>query len=163
MTAPAPDLRPVVETILAFDARGFPAVTPQQIVARIDALFHLQDSATFRGALWQFSLPVSFQAGDGITEAAEHHLSPYVSVGDLFRADRAAYASSGVAPVGLFEQYSPRDRETYFGLWLHSALSLRRRFAFSLRVVTFEAFYSMPEAWSAIGYAGPYDARFRRS
>ena len=149
------DLTSLVETLLPFGTAAFPAIPSTEIVQRLDGLFRLNESAVFQASLRGFSSLALFSTGQDQLFGAESAISPESDPRELIRRDAAAFAASGLPSTAAFRELKPEDRSTYVRLWSHSAFSARRRFYGSVRAVTFVAFYSMPEAWRAIDYAGP--------
>ena len=137
--------RALVETILPFDALGFPVVTSDQLSTRMDRLFGLRMSETYRATLLAF---------DDLALYPEPPASP---------PDREAFARWKVANAndgtGSFRSLAPAARASYLTLWLRGAVLERRRFHQSLKALTMAAAYSHPAFWEAIDYVGPYDPR----
>jgi hypothetical protein len=151
----AGELSAVVETLFPFDAIGFPRVTSAQLAARIDAIFSLSADPVFTGSLHGFGDVAAFSAGATPLFAAERAFLPAAHIDVLVTRDATSFASLGLPRNARFAELSPRQRASYVRLWARSAFLVRRRFYSSVRTVAFAAFYSMPEAWSAIGYGGP--------
>jgi hypothetical protein len=150
------DLVPLVETLLPFGAPSFPPVRSAALVHRIDDLFKLDGSQIFQASLRGFSSLAAFAAGAQELFAAERAAVPDADGRVLLARDGAAFAASGLSATAAFGDLDPAGRGAYLRLWSQSAFSTRRRFYASVRAVTFVAFYSLPEAWPAIGYAGPF-------
>lgn len=130
---PPASLVPLIEALLPFESPAFPEISAEALAARVEALFGLDTSAVFQDSLRSFCALAAFPIGD----------------------DAAAFARSGLSPSSAFSELSLANRRAYLRLWSRSSIDLRRRFYGSVRAVAFVAFYSMPEAWAAIGYAGP--------
>lgn len=145
-------LTPLVETILP---PGFPVVTGQTIAERIESLYHLSDSRTFAGSLSVFMQPSFFPEALGSLYDVERSSAPDADVHEAASADARAYRRASLPAVNNFAAFTPDQRAAYVGLWSQSAFNTRRRFYQSVRFLTFAAFYSLPQVWSAIGYAGP--------
>lgn len=148
-------ITPLVETLLPFGSAGFPGVPAGVVVERIESLYHLAESDTFRGSLSAFLRPRSFIAPDAALYVAERSDTPHADTQALTLADTHAYRLAALPDEADFARFSPHERAVYLGLWSHSAFNTRRRFYQSVRFVTFAAFYSMPKIWPAIGYGGP--------
>ena len=148
-------LTPLVETIMPVTSSGFPTVTGQEITGRIESLYHLSGSQTFVASLTAFMQPKSFATPSALLYRAERSIFPDVDVHEAVKADAEAYRSASLPSTSDFASFKPDERAAYVRLWSQSAFSTRRRFYQSIRFVTFAAFYSMPQAWSTIGYAGP--------
>jgi hypothetical protein len=149
------ELTMLVEALLPFGSPAFPAIPSTAVVQRIDGLFKLGESPAFQASLRGFSSLALFSTGDDQLFDAERAVSPDSDPRDFVRRDAAAFAATGLSPVANFQDLTPEGKSRYVRLWSHSAFSVRRRFYGSVRAVTFVAFYSLPEAWPAIGYAGP--------
>lgn len=151
-TAP---MAPLVETILPVGSPNFPAVTAATIADRIESLYHLGDSRTFVASLATFMRPTSFKNPNALLYVAEQATSADVNAGQMTMRDARAYRMAALPNASDFANLTPEQRATYLRLWSRSAFNTRRRFYQSVRFVTFAAFYSMPQVWPAIGYAGP--------
>ena len=149
------ELTMLVETLLPFGSSAFPAISSMAVVQRLDALFKLSESPVFQASLRGFSSLALFSTGQDQLFAAEQAVSPGADTHELIRRDAAAFAATGLSQIANFQDLRPDERNAYLSLWSHSAFSVRRRFYGSVRAVTFVAFYSLPESWVAIGYAGP--------
>lgn len=149
-------LTPMVKTMLAFEADGFPAVRAEQLVARMIALFDLDGSLAFVSSLAAFSDVASFSRGNNALFTAERAATAGVDVVALAASDARAFSAERVAASPSYGYLDAMSRLRYVGLWQRSAFTVRRRFFNSLRAITFAAFYSMPEVWPSIGYAGPF-------
>jgi hypothetical protein len=149
------DLAPLIETLLPFGTPSFPGVESGSVIQRINSLFRLGDSPVFQASLRAFSYIPSFTTGAEELNAAERFAVPEANVQELRANDAAAIAAIGLPSSGWFKDLGPADRNAYVRLWSQSAFSTRRRFYGSVRAVTFIAFYSIPETWTAIDYAGP--------
>ncbi|HTV92634.1 MAG TPA: hypothetical protein VMG98_07950 [Verrucomicrobiae bacterium] len=149
------ELTVLVETLLPFGSPAFPAIPSTAVVQRIEGLFKLGESPVFQASLRGFSSLAFFSTGDDQLFAAERAVSPDSDPRDLVRRDAAAFAATGLSPAANFQYLKPERKSQYVRLWSQSAFSVRRRFYGSVRAVTFVAFYSLREAWPAIGYAGP--------
>jgi hypothetical protein len=150
-----PELQPVVETLLPFGSPAFPAISSAAIVQRLDELFKLSDNPVFQASLRGFSSLALFSTGQSRLFAAERAMAPGADPNELTRRDAAAFAATGLSPTANFQALRSEERSAYVRLWSRSAFSARRRFYGSIRAVTFVAFYSLPDAWAAIDYAGP--------
>ena len=148
-------MTPLVETLLPFASAGFPDVSVQMVVQRIETLYHLAESRTFAGSLSAFMRPRSFVAPGAALFAAEQSSVLEADTRALASADTRAYRLAGLPERDDFARFSNDERAVYLRLWSQSAFNTRRRFYQSVRFVTFAAFYSMPQAWGAIGYGGP--------
>lgn len=148
-------MAPLVETILPFGAPAFPSVVPEQIVSRISNLYGLDKSPIFLASLAAFSDVSSFGAGSRELFDAELATAGGLNIDDLTRQDASALQSSGLGTAATFEGLGADARIRYLRLWEQSAFNTRRRFYGSVRAITFAAFYSMPESWNSIEYAGP--------
>lgn len=133
LAAHPPDLVPLVATLLPPAGAGVSGVSAETIAARVEAIFHLGESAAFRASVATFSDLAAF-AGAG---------------------DRRAFDASGLSASGTFASLNATDRATYLRIWATSERDVRRRFYGSIRAVTLIAFYSLPDVWAAIDYAGP--------
>lgn len=153
-TTMAGELAPVVETLLPFGTPGFPDVASAEVVGRIDAIFKLSTDPIFAGSLHGFSDVASFPTGTDRLFAAESTFAPGIDIKELAKHDAATFDSSGLSLRETFGTLTPADRARYVHLWSQSGFIVRRRFYGSVRAVAFVAFYSMPEAWAAIGYGG---------
>lgn len=151
----ATQLTPLVKSMLAFGADGFPDVEAEAVVGRIGALFELDGSSVFLGSLAAFSDVASFSTGSGALFTAESAAAVGVNVTALARSDARAFSVERMPPSLSFGGLDAASRLRYLGLWERSAFSVRRRFFTSVRAITFVAFYSMPEVWPSIGYSGP--------
>ncbi len=149
------ELKTLVETVLPFGTPAFPAIPSNAIVERLNGHFKLNNSPVFQASLRGFSSLALFSAGQEQLFAAERVVSAGADPRELVIRDAAAFAATGLPQLANFQDLRPDERKTYLSLWSHSAFSVRRRFYGSVRAVTFVAFYSLPEAWAAIGYAGP--------
>lgn len=149
------ELTSLVETLLPFGTSTFPPIPSAAVVQRINGLFKLTESPVFQASLRGFSSLALFSTGQNQLFAAERLISPEGDAHELIRHDAAAFTASGLPSNVNVRDLEAEDRSTYVRLWSHSAFSARRRFYGSVRAVTFVAFYSMPEAWPAIDYAGP--------
>ncbi len=54
-----------------------------------------------------------------------------------------------------FSRMSPEQRDASLRAWMTSRLALRRKAFFALRNLAFLGWWSQPETWRLIGYAGP--------
>jgi hypothetical protein len=151
----APLMAPVIETILPFGSPRFPGVPVRMVAERIESLYHLAESPTFRGSLSAFLSLRSFTAPDAALYAAERSETPDADIPAQTETDARAYRLAALPDATEFAQLSYQQRSTYLGLWSRSAFNTRRRFYQSVRFITFAAFYSMPEVWPTIGYTGP--------
>lgn len=149
------EMTTLVETLLPFGSATFPKVPSSAIVQRLNGLFKLNESPVFQASLQGFSSLALFSTGQEQLFAAERAVSAGADPHEIIRRDAAAFAATGLPQAANFRDLEPGDRSTYLSLWSRSAFSVRRRFYGSVRAVTFVAFYSLPEAWVAIGYAGP--------
>lgn len=148
-------MAPLVETVLPFGSPGFPRVSARMVVERIESLYHLAESGTFRGSVSAFSRPGSFIVPDAALYAAERVDAPHADIRAQTLADAQAYPLAELPDKTDFAHFSHHERAAYLRLWSRSAFNTRRRFYQSVRFVTFAAFYSMPQVWPAIGYGGP--------
>lgn len=158
----APQFEAVVATVVPFGEQ-FPLRNPAELTQRIEALFHLGESAAFQASLAQFSSLESFSAPSPQLFAFERAYSPEAQPEELLELDRHAFARSALAKGRSFADLTPEQRAAYLRLWTQSAFIVRRRFYMSVRAIAFEAFYSMPQVWNAIGYAGPMLEKGRRA
>lgn len=154
VASPSP-MMPLVETLLPIGSPGFPNVTGPMISDRIESLYHLSESRVFVASLATFMQPASFLEPSTALYAAEKVIDPHVDPAEMNRADVRAYRLADLPHAKTFAALTPRQRTTYLRLWSHSAFNTRRRFYQSVRFLTFAAFYSLPQVWPAIGYAGP--------
>jgi hypothetical protein len=125
------------------------------IAERIESLYHLGGSPTFEGSMAAFMHPTSFLKPSALLYAAEQSTTAGVNVGQMTMSDARAYRMATLPNAFDFSKFTPGQRATYLRLWSQSAFNTRRRFYQSVRFLTFAAFYSMPQAWPAIGYDGP--------
>lgn len=149
------ELTPLVKSILPFGTDGFPAVRAEVLVGRMGTLFGLDGDPVFLGSLAAFSEVASFPVGSDTLFAAERAAGDDVDVASLTLSDARAFSAAAVAKSSSFEALDAASRLRYVSLWERSAFCVRRRFFSSVRALTFSAFYSMPEVWPWIGYAGP--------
>ncbi len=153
--------RALVDTILPFDAPGFPAVTSAQLSIRMNTLFGLRASETYRATLLAFDdlamypEPPAFLLREADADAASSR-EEVQRDREAFARWKAANANDG---TGSFRSLVPAARTSYFTLWLRGAVLERRRFHQSLKALTMAAAYSHPAFWESIGYAGPFDPR----
>lgn len=154
--APAPQaqIEALISTVVPFGA-GFPLAEPSQVVQRMETLFHLRENAAFQASLAAFASVGAFTAPPAELFELERSADERAVPEQLLEHDRRAFRDSGLAKTQSFAEFTPEERARYVRLWTQSAFSIRRRFYMSIRAVTFEAFYSMPQVWEAIGYAGP--------
>ena len=157
------ELEPLVETLLPFGVPAFPRVTPAAVTEKMGAIFQISSSAVFQASLHGFSTLASFLVASDQLIAAERAMGTDADVTAALRSDAAVFASSGLSSTGTFRDMTPRQRNAYVSLWSHSSFSSRRRFYTSVRALTFIAFYSMPQSWPVIGYAGPFLPEARSS
>jgi hypothetical protein len=54
-----------------------------------------------------------------------------------------------------FSRMTPEQRDASLRAWMTSRLALRRKAFFALRNLAFLGWWSQPETWRLIGYAGP--------
>lgn len=152
-------MTPLVATVLPIGARGFPSIESAHLADRIANLYGLDADAAFLGSLAVFSDISTFATGSQTLFGVELATVGNVNIPELLDRDSTAFRGSGLIPSSSFVNLSPSDRRTYLRLWEQSAFNTRRRFYCSVRAVTFSAFYSMPDSWVAIGYAGPLENR----
>jgi hypothetical protein len=148
-------LAPLIETLLPLGSPEFPDVTGPMISDRIESLYHLGDSAAFAASLAMFMQPTSFLKSTAVLYAAEQSMDPHIDLAEMNAADARAYQLANLPDAKDFAALTPGQRTAYLRLWSHSAFNTRRRFYQSVRFLTFAAFYSLPQVWPAIGYAGP--------
>lgn len=151
---PAP-IAPLVETLLPFGSAGFPDASVQMVVQRIESIYHLAESRTFVASLSAFMRPSAFVTPGAALYVAEQSSAPEADMRALAASDARAYRFARLPEAGDFGHFSNHERAVYLRLWSQSAFNTRRRFYQSVRFITFAAFYSMPQVWPAIGYAGP--------
>jgi hypothetical protein len=161
-TGYAPEMAGVVTTILGAEAFGSSSVSPESIVRRLNWLFSLHRSPAFLASLNAFSDIASFAYGSELLFDSERAQGAVLDTSVLLAHDAAALRATAIQG-STFEGLDAAERAQYLELWEHSAFNVRRRFYNSVRAVTFIAFYSMPESWKAIGYAGPMLAPKRAS
>jgi hypothetical protein len=148
-------LAPLIETILPIGDDGFPPISGEQLALRTDQLFRLGESPAFGASFASFSQLANFTSSSTVLDGAERAASPASDVSAAMALDTAAFERSNLPSHAVFASLEPSERSRYVVLWSRSAFSVRRRFHQSMRFVTFAACYSLPQAWKAIGYAGP--------
>lgn len=148
-------MAPLVETLLPVGSSAFPDITAEVLADRIESLYHLGDSRTFEASLATFMQPTSFVSPSTLLYAAEKSITPGQDLRRMTTADAHAYRLAQLPNATDFAHFTPDQRTAYLWLWSHSAFNTRRRFYQSVRFLAFAAFYSMPQVWPAIAYAGP--------
>lgn len=148
-------MTPLVETLLPLGSPAFSNVTGAIVCERIESLYHLGESPAFVASLAAFMDPTLFPKYDAALFAAEQSVDPESNPTNMQIADARAYRLAGLPNEDDFAHFTDRQRAVYVRLWPHSAFNTRRRFYQAVRFLTYAAFYSLPEVWPAIGYAGP--------
>jgi hypothetical protein len=156
-----PVLSALVATIVPIGQPQFPPIGTPQIVARIDALYHLSTDPVFGASLVAFDNLAGFAVPSPTLLKLEQMTLGDGLVAPLQRLDATSFEASKLDRSRTFIELSTNDRVRYLGLWQHSAFNTRRRFYQSVRAATYAALYSMPESWKAIGYAGPMIGKIR--
>ena len=156
----------IVRAMLPFEDPHFAAITPSAVQRRAESLFKVEQDSMIQSGLAQFDDLRLFQTPPPELLTAE---AAYFPLDDSERSfanpfatrqlkDLKAFAAfyQKLQPkVALFHELRLADARSYCGLWAHSALGMRRRFYQSIKSLIMAATYSMDEAWTIIGYAGP--------
>jgi hypothetical protein len=132
-----------------------------EIVTRVDALYHLSADPVFGASLQAFNNLAGFAAPSPALMTLERMTLSDADLDVLQSRDKSSFEALQLDGSRTFTELSSSDRTRYLALWQHSAFNGRRRFYQSIRAVTYAAIYSMPESWSAIGYAGPLIGKTR--
>lgn len=160
-TASETQLEALLSTIIPFGER-FPLRDPASFRNRLEALFDLRESAAFQASLAEFASLAAFTTASPQLYSLERSMDEEARPQQLLERDQRAFRESGLAGTASFADLKPEERARYLRLWTQSAFGMRRRFYTSMRAISFEAFYSMPQVWSTIGYDGPILHRGQR-
>lgn len=150
-----PILNALIATMLPIGTSGFPDISSDALVARMDGIYKLNADAVFTASLRAFNQMDAFAVSSPQTIEIERATAPHENVNKSGTIDAAAFAASGLRAYQTFVDAEPSARIAYVALWQHSAFNVRRRFYQSVRALSLSTLYSMPESWSAIGYRGP--------
>ncbi|MBV8171955.1 MAG: hypothetical protein JO219_08500 [Candidatus Eremiobacteraeota bacterium] len=156
----------LVKAILPFDDPRFAALSPAAVSTRANALFGIAQDAAISGNLAVFDELALFASPPGALTSAELVLYP-APTGD--RSQPATVEARIAADAKSYQVLSARwnpaqptfsslplqEQRAYVMLWARSDLGVRRRFYRAMKSLIMAAAYSMDEAWSVIGYAGP--------
>ena len=77
-----------------------------------------------------------------------------------YRAGLSAFDASASAASKPFSELPLADARKTVAEWFESPVPQRRGFVSTTKTVALIALYSMPKAWPAIGYAGPFDPKY---
>lgn len=170
---PHPDQwRPVLDalckSILPFEDPRFP-VSPHAVRERLLGYFPIEHDTDFtplRQALVLFDDPSLFPerlalfiddereqltARGGLSDAAIAS-----AIETRLAAEAASFSAfRKMAGHDRFVSMALADQRAYLKLWSQSALTVRRRFYRSAKVLVMISAYSMAPTWKAIGYDGP--------
>jgi hypothetical protein len=162
-----PILHAVITTLLPFEDPAFPKIPAEAIERRLIALFPLEKEQKFLGLQRTIVL---FDTVDLFTTFSGPLLAEEMKARDIARrggdwrsiareiGDRDGEAFRRFAAeegASRFTALAPHRRAQYLALWRDSPSVVKRQFHSALKSLVMITTYSMDEAWSAIGYAGP--------